>query len=204
MAGFRPVQAPPHACAVGAMRPLPEERRAAIDIPGGAVSLPRMRSLLRRADDLIENLPTSPRLIRFCVVGASGVVINLAVLGTALALLPMAWGPWQARTAQAAGILVSILTNFLLNDRWTWGDSRSDGGTHWLRRLGRFCLVSAVAALLQWGSSVALHEGLDLWIYLAQALGIVVAMGLNFTLNHLWTFRRRSTGPGQGPPPPRQ
>jgi dolichol-phosphate mannosyltransferase len=179
---------------------------AAIDIPHGAASLSKMRSLLRKVDHLIDHLPTSPRLFRFCVVGASGVVVNLAVLGTTLALLPTAWGLWQARTAQAAGILGSILTNFLLNDRWTWADSRSDGTTHWLRRLGRFCLVSAVAALLQWGSSIALHEGLGLWIYLAQALGIVLAMGFNFTLNHRWTFRRRSAsaGDGQAVPPPHQ
>jgi putative flippase GtrA len=155
-----------------------------------------MRALLRKADELIERLPAPPRLFRFGVVGASGVVVNLAVLGSALALLPPTWGAWQARSAQAAGILVSILTNFLLNDRWTWGDRKGGGARSWLKRLGMFCLVSAVAALLQWSCSVALHERLGLWIYLAQALGIVLAMGVNFTLNHRWTFRRRSAHTG--------
>jgi dolichol-phosphate mannosyltransferase len=149
-----------------------------------------MRALLRRTDDLIEKLPLSPRFFRFCVVGGSGVAVNLAVLGLALALLPAGWGAWQARAAQAAGILVSILTNFLLNDLWTWGDREKGGAGHWLRRLGMFYLVSALAALLQWGCSVALHERLGLWIYLAQALGIVLAMGINFTMNHRWTFGR--------------
>jgi putative flippase GtrA len=149
-----------------------------------------MRTLLRRADELIERLPLSPRFFRFCVVGGSGVAVNLAVLALALATLPAGWGAWQARAAQAAGILVSILTNFLLNDLWTWGDRDKGGAGHWLRRLGMFYLVSALAALLQWGCSVALHERLGLWIYLAQALGIVLAMGVNFALNHRWTFGR--------------
>jgi putative flippase GtrA len=155
-----------------------------------------MRALLRKADELIEQLPVSPRFFRFCVVGGSGVAVNLAVLGSTLALLPAGWGAWQARTAQATGILVSILTNFLLNDRWTWGDRESGGARRWLRRLAMFYLVSALAALLQWSSSVALHEWLRLWIYLAQALGIVLAMGINFTMNHQWTFRRRRTRTG--------
>jgi dolichol-phosphate mannosyltransferase len=150
-----------------------------------------MRALFRKADDLIEKLPASPRLFRFCVVGASGVVVNLTVLCSTLALLPTAWGAWQARAAQATGILVSILTNFLLHDRWTWGDRESGDARHWSRRLGMFCLVSALAALLQWSCSVALHEWLGLWIYLAQAMGVVLAMGINFTMNHRWTFRRR-------------
>ena len=150
-----------------------------------------MRALLRKADDLIEKLPVSPRFFRFCVVGGSGVAVNLAVLWLTLALLPPAWGAWQTRTAQATGILVSILTNFMLNDRWTWGDRESGGARCWLRRLGMFYLVSAAAALLQWSCSVALHEWLGLWIFLAQALGVVLAMGINFTMNHQWTFRHR-------------
>ncbi len=151
-----------------------------------------MRALLRKVDESLERLPLPPRLLRFCTVGASGVAVNLAVLGSALALLPGAWGAWQARAAQAAGILVSILTNFVLNDRWTWGDRERAGAPHWFGRLGKFCLVSAAAALLQWTGSVVLREWLGLWIYLAQALGVVLALGVNFGLNHRWTFRGRS------------
>lgn len=153
-----------------------------------------MRTTLRRLDALIEKLPISPRFFRFCVVGGSGVVVNLAVLWLLLLLLPPAWGVWQHRWAMAWAIVVSILTNFLLNDLWTWGDAEKGGLRHWLRRLGMFFLVSAAAATVQWGCGVALHEGLGIWIYLAQALGIVLAMGINFTVNHLWTFRSRPRG----------
>ena len=149
-------------------------------------------------DDPIRRLPASPRFFRFCLVGASGVAVNLVVLAAMLALLPVGWGVWQARTAQATGILVSILSNFLLNDRWTWGDRKVGGAPRWWRRLGMFGLVSAVAGLLQWSCSVVLHERLGLWIYLAQALGIVLAMGVNFTMNHWWTFRRRHVTASDG------
>ena len=193
---FRDVRQDSMEAGAPARSPGPQPGPAAVDIPVGAGSLPGMRALLGKADALIEKLPVSPRFFRFCVVGGSGVGVNLAVLWSALALLPAGWGVWQARTAQATGIVLSILTNFLLNDRWTWGDRERGGARHWLRRLGMFYLVSAAAALLQWTCSIALHERLGLWIYLAQALGILLAMGINFTMNHRWTFRRRRARTG--------
>ncbi len=57
-------------------------------------------------------------LAQFLVVGASGVVVNLAVLSTLAAL-----GPPDA-LCLAGGIGVSVLTNFLLNRRFTFSYAR--------------------------------------------------------------------------------
>ncbi|MDY0059650.1 MAG: GtrA family protein [Myxococcota bacterium] len=148
-----------------------------------------MRALLTRLDGLIEKLPVSPRFFRFCLVGGSGVVVNLLVLWLLLGVLPGSPDPWRHRVAMAGAIAVSIFTNFVLNDLWTWRDRSGQGAAPWVIRLVRFYLVSSLAATVQWGSGVLLHERLGVWIYLAQALGIVLAMGINFVVNHLWTFR---------------
>ncbi len=146
------------------------------------------------------------RFVKFVVVGASGVPVNLgtvALVTHALAGL-LAPGP-RDTVAYLAGIVVSIFTNFLLNNAWTWGDraARDPGG--FFRRLVQFYVVSSAAAAVQFFTSVGLSALMrrtetftavlrgEFRIYhaLAPLAGIVLGMGINFTANHLWTFRRR-------------
>ena len=72
--------------------------------------------------------PRLVRLFRFGVVGFSGVFVNLAVSEALFrwALLELQPETWRLAVANALGVVVSIFTNFILNDRWTWGD-RSKG-----------------------------------------------------------------------------
>lgn len=113
----------------------------------------------------------------------AGVWIALRLL-SATALAPDA----QEALASAAGILVSVFTNFLLNDLWTWAD-RAKGP--WLARLLRYYAVSAAAGLVQFAAAVALSVGAQVDIYLAQMVGIVLGTGINYVANNAWTFRER-------------
>ncbi|MBN1334622.1 MAG: GtrA family protein [Deltaproteobacteria bacterium] len=164
-------------------------------------------------DRLVGRLP-SPRLVRFALVGTSGVAVNFAVLALLEALLPSTWGFWRHRVAMGTAIGVSVLTNFLLHDAWTWADRGKDGSTAgWLGRIGRFYVVSLLAAGLQWVVAVLTYEqaihrilALDrilgpLGPFVAQAVGIVAGTVLNFTANHLWTFHGHpGTGSARAPP----
>jgi dolichol-phosphate mannosyltransferase len=131
------------------------------------------------------------RLLSFALVGASGVVVNIAGVWAALQLLQHTTLPVNTREAAAsvAGILISVLSNFLLNDVWTWGDREKRGG--WLARLGRYCATSTAAGLVQFSIAVALSIGAGLDIYLAQLCGIVLGTGINYVVNNRWTFRER-------------
>lgn len=122
----------------------------------------------------------SGRLLRFCVVGASGVGVNLAVLALLVELARI-----PAVAAAAVAIEASILSNFALNDRWTFGDRRTGGV---VSRLARFQLVSVFGAVAQWSVFLTLHA---LWQrpYAAQLVGIAVAVGWNFAMNLHWTWR---------------
>ncbi len=162
------------------------------------------------------------RFIKFCVVGASGVVVNLAMLALFSAL------GMQQSLASACAIQVSILSNFVVNDRWTFRDQRGEGTV--VSRLLRFQGVSLVGALMQWSVFVAGNVGLLWWleggqavalyfaveggileryiyqpiahppdvgagIYLAQLVGIGVATGWNFLANVYWTWRHPTEAP---------
>jgi putative flippase GtrA len=156
---------------------------------------------LRAIDRLIARLPFSPRLVRFGLVGTSGVGVNFAILALLEAILPPTWGLWRHRSAMAAAIAVSIFTNFLLHHGWTWADRRGQAtATGWFGRLGRFYLVSLVGAGVQWVVAVLAFERLIvpgglvpvfgvLAPFVAQSIGIVAGMAVNFTANHFWTFR---------------
>jgi putative flippase GtrA len=156
------------------------------------------------------------RFVKFCAVGASGVVVNLGILASLTALAV------QSSLASACAIQVSIGSNFAVNEMWTFRDQRGEGT--WLSRMVRFEGVSLVGALIQWSVFIAGNIGL-LWlmegqgavdayfavdggwfgryvrrpitappdvghgIYLAQLAGIGVATGWNFLANVYWTWR---------------
>lgn len=138
------------------------------------------------------------RFIKFCMVGASGVPVNLLCtwLGYHWIFSFLDETPQKA-AASLFGIAVSILTNFLLNDLWTWRD-RDKATRGFVGRLLRFYVVSSLAAVLQWGGAMGLALGLGLHLLLAQLVGIALATGVNFLVNNLWTFK---ASPGSGPPP---
>ncbi|WP_168210414.1 GtrA family protein [Persicimonas caeni] len=144
------------------------------------------------------------RLVKFGLVGVSGVFVNLAVFEVLFRMASM-----QFSVANALGIVVSIFTNFLLNDMWTWGD-RVKGARRrdWFGRLTKYYVSASVAAgvqLLVASAAVALvfdslivdipavvpvePTSIDIGPTLAVLTGIIVGMGINFLASHLWAFR---------------
>lgn len=156
---------------------------------------------------------TVARFVRFGVVGASGVFVNLAVVAlferVILADLDphlverFGYGDIRGTLAILAGIVVSIFTNFVLNDAWTWGDRPKGGALAWVRRCLHFYVTNGAAAGLQFGVAWALLHfgvfarsvaGLDLTPFeamMCSLAAIAVATPLNFAVNHFWTFRER-------------
>lgn len=68
----------------------------------------------------------------------------------------------RASLASALAIQVSIISNFLVNEYWTFREHRAESGT-FLGRAARFQLVSLVGALLQWLVFIFGNVGL-LWL----------------------------------------
>jgi putative flippase GtrA len=123
------------------------------------------------------------QLAKFCTVGASGYVVNLAVYATLLSLglhyLP----------AAVCSFLVAVTNNYLWNRVWTFRHQRG----HLVFQGFRFLLVSTVAL----AANLAFLSGLvALGVHKlpAQAVAIALVTPWNFVANKLWSFRRRRSG----------
>ena len=150
--------------------------------------------------------PEQKRFLQFAIVGGSGVVVNLVVvlIATQWVFAGLASETMVTNYALVAGIVVSIFTNFIVNDRWTWGD-REKGGRKidWARRCRDFYIASAVAGGVQLLVSSTfvrfvqidatfILEGPALTAGLASLVGIAIATPINYVVNHFWTFRERA------------
>ena len=118
------------------------------------------------------------RFSKFAIVGGSGALVNTGVL---ILLYGQVHLPLVA--ASALAVEISIISNFVWNDRWTFGRR-----TWSFSRLLRFNGVSlgglAVTAATLW----ALVRYADIPYVWANLLGIGLAMLWNFSVNSLWTW----------------
>jgi putative flippase GtrA len=170
---------------------------ATIEEPSARPSLPV--ALIRRILSVEQR-----RFIKFALVGASGVFVNLAVvfLFDRMLLTTLADGP-RSSSAAVAGIFVSIFTNFLINDRWTWADRAESSRSPFWIRCRDFYVTSAGAAGIQFAvfwltnrSGIMRFEIFGFHtdpfaVTLAALAGIAVATPINYFVNHFWTFRKR-------------
>ncbi|HVP95686.1 glycosyltransferase family 2 protein [Methanoregula sp.] len=124
------------------------------------------------------------KLFRFGIVGLSGIVVNEGVLiylkGYAHVILPV---------ASLIAIELSILSNFVLNDTWTFKTEQQHALPHWWQRLLSFQIVSLGGAGINFVilNALAVYFGVDYRI--ANILGILVAFAWNFWVNRRVTWK---------------
>ena len=124
------------------------------------------------------------RFVLFVMVGASGVVVHMAVLALAHRLL--AWG---FVVAQALATLVAMSSNFLLNNRITYRDRRLHG---WglLRGLLSFYVACGLGALVNVAvADLLFGMGVEWW--LAGFLGAMMGAVWNYALTAHLTWGKR-------------
>jgi putative flippase GtrA len=121
------------------------------------------------------------QLGKFCVVGALGYLINLAVYDALL------HAGLHYLLAATCSFLVAVTSNYTWNRLWTFREQRGHFGIQGMR----FFLVSlaALGANLVLLHVLVVYGGLGR--LLAQAIAIVLVTPLNFVGNKLWSFRRR-------------
>ena len=148
-----------------------EQRDAAVD-PG----------LRARATHALRQRHNWTQLAKFCVVGASGYVVNLAVYA---ALLDGA--NLHYLLAATCSFVVAVTNNYLWNRYWTFRHARG----HFAFQGLRFFTVALIAYA---GNLVILKLLVELGLgkIVAQAIAIVLVTPANFIGNKLWSFRRSS------------
>lgn len=160
--------------------------------PAPPASQEEPRGLVARARLLAHRVipPSWLRFVKFGLVGASGVVVNLAFVWVGLAVWAANPEATRKALASALGIAVSVFTNFLLNDAWTWADRHKGGRRRdLLARVARYYFASGAAIALQYGVAMLLAQAADWNLYLAQLVGIALGTVVNYVVNNIWTFR---------------
>ena len=127
-------------------------------------------------------LGTPRTLVKFSLTGLSGVIVNL---GSFHLLLELGVHKYLA---SPAAIEISVVSNFFLNNYWTFAD-RALSDHKRLRGL-RFHLVSLLALGVSYATflvlSVLLPHVAPVWL---QGCAIAPSTAVNYILNAYWTFR---------------
>jgi dolichol-phosphate mannosyltransferase len=162
------------------------------------------KATLRQGFDYLTHMlslfwyvPSAGRFWKFCLVGASGVLVNMVTL----IVLAEVFDAHKV-IAWMFAVGVSILSNFLLNNAFTWRDIRHSSRIHFFLR----GVLAYPVAVMGIGANFAVWYPLvkyvsDEFPYYAifNLLGIIAGTSVNFILSSRLLFRPsepRSLDPG--------
>ncbi len=126
----------------------------------------------------------SLRFLLFAMVGTTGLVVHLATLFVAHEVLNVPFAE-----AQAAGALVAMTSNFILNNFLTYRDQRLKGFAI-LRGLLLFYLVCGVGLVANVGVAFSVYDQEWNW-WLAGAAGALMGVVWNYAMSGLFVWRKR-------------
>ena len=131
-------------------------------------------------------MTTGRRWLKFNLVGAIGIAVQLAVLGILNVVLKLDYLPATALAVEAA-----VLHNFLWHERFTWADRASVTGRQGLLRLVRFNFTTGVVSILGNLLLMRFLVGQAHLPSLAANLGSIAGCSLvNFLVSEYIVFRR--------------
>ena len=120
--------------------------------------------------------------MKFAVVGGSGVIVNMGCL-----FAITRYGEMDIKFASPIAIEISILTNFFLNNLWTF--RKRDTGISFLSRIFRYHLVTGLAGIVNYFTLLFLTNIFGVQDMISNLIGILLGTLINFFLNSLWTWR---------------
>lgn len=125
------------------------------------------------------------RFFRFALVGGSGVLVNMGVL-----ILLVSKARWSPVMAAPIAIEFAVVNNFLLNDRWTFGDKR--GGRSLFQRFVRYNALTLGGVLISALTLAALVTFSRMHYVVANLFAIGVGTLWNYSTNSLLTWASSS------------
>jgi dolichol-phosphate mannosyltransferase len=127
----------------------------------------------------------SRRLVKFCLVGASGVAVNAGLMR-----LLVRYAGLDYRLASLIAIELAIANNFVWNAAWTFRDGSRAPRAALVRMFLKFNLTSGLTAMVvNWGLLVLLAERAGMRVETANLVGIAAGTTTNFLLSRGWIFR---------------
>jgi dolichol-phosphate mannosyltransferase len=124
------------------------------------------------------------RFFSFALVGALGILIHLAVLGTLRDATGLGF-----ETEQAVATVVAMAFNFQLNNAITYRDQRLNGPRLW-RGLLLFMVVCGFGAIANVGIAQVLYERHATWT-VAGGIGAMIGVVWNYAISATLVWRSR-------------
>lgn len=124
------------------------------------------------------------RFAAFCTVGASGMVVDLALFRGLLPIVGLAAG-------RALAIWAAMTWNFEFNRRFTF---QEPNGSNRLAEYGRFCTACLLGATISWSTSLTLMASFTHFSTSpvgAAVIGTGIAACVNYALCRVWVFGKR-------------
>jgi dolichol-phosphate mannosyltransferase len=136
------------------------------------------------------------RFVKYCVVGSSGILVNMWIFAALISL------ELEHLTAGVLAVEAAIATNFVLNEFWVFHDSQRTGNTlkARARRFLTFNLFCAGGAVLNVFILWVLADFLGVNYLLSNFIGIAVATIWNYgtNANITWGTARNDRSGGVG------
>lgn len=144
-------------------------------------------ALLRRFE---RRYPESSRLVRFGLVGGSGMIIDISVFELIFVALRLVWtSDLQTVVANTGGIVTAMTWNFFLNRRLTFPEA--DRRFPW-RQYAAFCgscAFGAAVSLIVRETLIRLTTFFADYMIAAIPVGVLAGMIFNYTLCRHFVFR---------------
>jgi dolichol-phosphate mannosyltransferase len=164
-----------------------------------------MSTLRRIAEAVVSRLPAKLqpmvrwRFVKFGMVGASGTVINIAVLYMAQEFLLRQIEDFHTRLNYSIALAITLATinNFYWNRRLTWRDRKGQLHQSALLLFLKYVMAAALAIAVQ--SLLTKYLSQHMYYVAANLVAIVLASVCSFVANDRMTFRRRKHP--ERPPP---
>jgi len=140
---------------------------------------------LERPKNRISASEEATKLVKFCLVGLSGVGVFygsflLLIYGGGLS-------PWLAT---AIGHILSVTNNFTWNELWTFNNRQHQGHSATLtRRWFKYLLTTLVAFFIAECTIVSLTGGFGIAPWISGILAIAVATPVNYGASRFWVWR---------------
>ena len=130
------------------------------------------------------------RFVKFGLVGASGIPVNLAVLylGQDWLFRDITNSFVRLNVSLGLAIFCATINNFTWNRAWTWRDRQVHLDTRLLVQFAQYALASWFGIALQFALTNLLVARFHYLV--ANTIAIAIASIFNYLANELWTFGR--------------
>ena len=136
-------------------------------------------------DRIGARLQRSRQLVKFGIVGCSGIAVNMFFLWF---FTEHARVHYMVSSPMA--VEISIVWNFMLNNAWTFRDSTNPATV--LIKMLKFHMTAFGGFAINYVVLVTLTEVLGIYYLVSNLAGIAVAFGWNYAVNVHWTWRHAS------------